>query len=445
MRPEVRYTRTTDGVSIAYFDMGAGTAVLLDLPTPPFDHVELTFDIDEYADGYNAIASFARCVKYDARGFGLSDRDIADFSLDAMVLDIEAVIEAASPPRFAINAFGATAPIALAYAARHPERVAGMVLRDAIARGSDAGPLNERLTEQARADWNAATRAMADSTPNLLSVASLRKMQELIHGSTTQEIYLRYQDAAAGWDATGILDHVTMPVLVTNDSNLGLDREVSRRLAAALPQGRFVSNVVPRGEPSPTEGAVFEFLFGIARDAGMELRTVAPAAAAIRVVLFTDLVGHTEMMQRLGDAQGRNVLREHERITRDLLQKHGGTELKTEGDSFMVSFASATAAVDCAIALQRAFAARNERAGEPLHVRIGLNAGEPVEDGGDLFGSSVILAARVAALAGAGEILIPEPLRHLLAGKGYLYVDRGITNLKGFEDPIKLFEVRWQE
>ena len=167
-------------------------------------------------------------------------------------------------------------------------------------------------------------------------------------------------------------------------------------------------------------------------------------ASGTRTVLFTDMVGHTEMMQRLGDANGRDVLREHERITRETLKEHGGQEIKTDGDSFMVSFGSVTSAVDCAIALQRAFAARNEGADEALHVRIGLNAGEPVEENGDLFGSTVIMASRVAAKAGAGEILIPEPLRHLLTGKSYVYADRGETMLKGFEDAVRLYEVRWQ-
>jgi adenylate cyclase len=111
----------------------------------------------------------------------------------------------------------------------------------------------------------------------------------------------------------------------------------------------------------------------------------------------------------------------------------------------MASFGSVTKAMDCAIALQRAFATHTESMPEPLHVRVGLNAGEPIEEDGDLFGSTVILASRIAAKAGAGEILIPEPLRHLLSGKSYVYADRGEVALKGFEDAVRLYEVRWRE
>src|SRR5439155_10302488 len=97
-----------------------------------------------------------------------------------------------------------------------------------------------------------------------------------------------------------------------------------------------------------------------------------PSRSRLITVLFTDLVGHTEMMSRLGDERGRAVLREHERITRDVLKAHGGTEVKTMGDGFMASFGSVTRAVECAVALQRAFA---DHDGEALNVRVGLNAG----------------------------------------------------------------------
>ena len=155
------------------------------------------------------------------------------------------------------------------------------------------------------------------------------------------------------------------------------------------------------------------------------------------VVLFTDLVGHTEMMRRLGDADGRAVLREHERVTREMLRDFGGEEVKTMGDGFMASFASIVRATDCAIALQRAFGART---GEPLHVRVGLDAGEPIEEDGDLFGSTVILASRIAAGAGAGEILISDELRKVLTKVPKL-VACPPMELKNKSQPVKVFKV----
>jgi class 3 adenylate cyclase len=147
------------------------------------------------------------------------------------------------------------------------------------------------------------------------------------------------------------------------------------------------------------------------------------------------------MMSRLGDDAGRAVLREHERLTREVLDAHGGTEVKTMGDGFMASFTSVTQTVECAIALQQAFASRD---GEPLAVRVGINAGEPIEEDGDLFGATVILAARIAAKADGGEILVADTVRGLCTGKGFLFSDRGEFVAKGMEEPVRVYEVSWQ-
>ena len=118
----------------------------------------------------------------------------------------------------------------------------------------------------------------------------------------------------------------------------------------------------------------------------------------------------------LGDAKARDVLREHERIVRDALKSHGGSEVKTMGDGFMASFSAATKALECAIAIQQAFARHNESTQEPINVRIGLNAGEPIAEDdpggrGDLFGTAVNMAARIGAKADGGEILASNVVR----------------------------------
>ena len=155
--------------------------------------------------------------------------------------------------------------------------------------------------------------------------------------------------------------------------------------------------------------------------------------------------GSTALTDRLGDAKARDLLREHERMVREALKAHGGSEVKTMGDGFMASFSSATKALECAIAMQRAFSEHNESAEEPIMVRIGLNAGEPIAEDDDLFGTAVNLAARICANAEAGQILAPIVVRELAAGKDFLFADLGDSTLKGFEDPVRLYEVRWRE
>jgi adenylate cyclase len=111
----------------------------------------------------------------------------------------------------------------------------------------------------------------------------------------------------------------------------------------------------------------------------------------------------------------------------------------------MTSFSSATRALECSIAMQRAFAEHNESAEEPILVRVGLNAGEPIAEDEDLFGTAVIEAARIAAAAKGGEILASDVVRQLAKGKDFQFADRGDVTLKGFDEPVRLYEVRWQK
>ena len=222
-------------------------------------------------------------------------------------------------------------------------------------------------------------------------------------------------------------------LVLRNDPN-NIPVRCCQRFAAKIPGAQF------RQYSDPTYAQMAELIRDFVGVPEPAPPTASPVSSAFRTVLFTDLVGHTEMMQRLGDEKGRDVLREHERIT-EVLKANGGTEVKTMGDGFMASFGSVTKAVECAVALQRAFA---DREGEPLSVRVGLNAGEPIEEDGDLFGATVILASRIAGKADGGEILVADTVRGLCSGKGFLFADRGEFVAKGFEEPVRMYEVSWR-
>jgi class 3 adenylate cyclase len=150
-------------------------------------------------------------------------------------------------------------------------------------------------------------------------------------------------------------------------------------------------------------------------------------------LLFTDIEGSTELNTRLGDIRWMEAVREHNRIVRDLVAAHSGTEVKTIGDAFMIAFPSARRAVLFAIATQRAFEAYNrEHEGEEIRLRIGLHAGEPMREGTDFFGRSVTEASRIAGVARGGEILVSSLLRELVDPAGDLTFDGGRTvELKG--------------
>lgn len=135
-------------------------------------------------------------------------------------------------------------------------------------------------------------------------------------------------------------------------------------------------------------------------------------------------------------------MRTHNAIVRDALQAHGGLQIKHTGDGIMASFPTASGALECAVAIQRAVAERDD---PNLHVHIGLNAGEPVAEESDLFGTAVQLARRICDQAQGGQILVSNVVRELAAGKGFLFANSGDVVLKGFEDPVRLYEVRWRE
>jgi len=247
----------------------------------------------------------------------------------------------------------------------------------------------------------------------------------------------------SGIDITDDCRRIAIPTLVAG--RRGTDARQCADLAAHIPgaqmylsEGTSISWQGDIEHPLPT---MLAFLAE-----GYEPAAVARHAsnsAPIQSLLFTDLEGHVAMMSRLGDVEGRAVLREHEARTRQALAAHGGAEVKAMGDGFMASFASAQDALRCAIAIQRAFAEPD--AGEELRVRIGVNAGEPIAEDEDFFGASVIAAARIAALASGGQTLIANVVRELVAGKGFLFRDAGEHRLKGLEEPIRVWELRADE
>ncbi len=161
-------------------------------------------------------------------------------------------------------------------------------------------------------------------------------------------------------------------------------------------------------------------------------------------ILFSDIEGHTAINERLGDQRWMELLREHNALVRKQIQSHEGYEVKTEGDGFMVAFGSARKAVHCAIAIQRAFAKRNDQADEPVLVRIGLHTGEPVKEGNDFYGTQVTQAARIGNAANGGEILVSALLKELTKSGGD--IDFGHAReleMKGLSGTQQVFAVDW--
>lgn len=160
----------------------------------------------------------------------------------------------------------------------------------------------------------------------------------------------------------------------------------------------------------------------------------------LRAIMFTDLVGSTDLSSRLGDHRALEVLRRHDEVVREALAATGGREVKHTGDGILASFTYVSRAIEAAVKIQSVFGADSqELAG--ISLRVGISAGEPVAESNDIFGAAVSLAARICAHASPGQVLVSSAVRDLSIGKRYTFVDRGPIALKGFDEPIRLYEV----
>ena len=170
----------------------------------------------------------------------------------------------------------------------------------------------------------------------------------------------------------------------------------------------------------------------------LSAKTVPINESAFRAIMFTDMVGSIEMTVQLGDTMAVELLRAHDAIIRRCLEKYRGSEVKHLGDGIMASFDDAPAAVACAIEIQEKLVSYNKNSETPIHVRIGIRSGEPVEESDDLFGSAVQMAARICDIARADAVLVSREVRDACQCRSG-FASAGFETLKGFPEPVPLF------
>lgn len=195
---------------------------------------------------------------------------------------------------------------------------------------------------------------------------------------------------------------------------------------------------VERPTVSQFMGEWEQYMPNIARVGGPETNV----DTGLRAIMFTDLEGSTDLSSRLGDNTALEVLRHHDETVRNALTANGGREVKHTGDGILASFTYVSRAIDCALAIQRTFISQPKDSGRPATgLRIGISAGEPVAESNDIFGAAVSLAARICAHASPGQVLVSSAVKDLSVGKQFNFVDRGPIALKGFDEPVRLYEV----
>jgi class 3 adenylate cyclase/alpha-beta hydrolase superfamily lysophospholipase len=438
---QIRFCTASDGVRIAYAAIGEGPPVVYANGWPA--HLEVEWERPVSRAFLEELANGCTLVRYDMRGTGLSDRSVSDFSLPRLASDLEAVVDHLKLEQFALISLGVLAgPIAITHAAQHPQRVSRLVVSSAMIRGSEiTSPDRARaLAEYVERFGFPLFEFIDQGNVDRAAQHAVREVQDTGAPPATQAALLR---TAYAVDVTDRLDRLTMPVLVIHGrGDTAVPFAQGRELAARLPQAKFLPLDGNTGAPWSLRDALLPAIHDfLGLEAAARAGTGAPGGAPL-TILFTDIAGSTALTQRLGDEKAQELVRVHNTIVREALATHGGTEIKHTGDGIMASFSSGSRALECAVAIQRAVAAGSVAA--PLQIHIGLNAGEPLAEAGDIFGTSVQLARRICEEAEGGEILVANVVRELAAGKGFSFADRGETVLRGFEDPVRLYEVRWR-
>jgi class 3 adenylate cyclase len=436
MNPRVRYTKASDGTHIAYWEAGEGPPLVY-MPPVPFSHIQMEWDMPEYRRWYERLMATGHTViRYDARGTGLSDRDCTDFTIEAYMRDLEATVDALKLGPLAIFATGDMGMAAIAWAAANPERVSHLVLWTSWASRANANVSGSPQTRSLRAlieqDWVTYTETAARVIMGWSGVPQeAARFAEFYRACTTQDVVLASVPGVYEWDVTTSLERLQCPVLVMQRREMPtLSSDVARDMAKNIPDARLAlldgRSPVPFLEDTKSVlQAIADFLGGDERP----VHVMETEAGASVTILFTDMEGSTALTQRIGDTAAQEVVRAHNQIVREALATHGGTEIKHTGDGLMISFHSATQAIECATRIQHRVAEYAEKHPDtPLRVRCGINAGEPVAEGGDYFGTAVQLAARICALCEPGSVLVSGVVRDQVP--------------RGFEDPVHLYEVR---
>ena len=431
--PPIQYCRTEDGVNIAYWTLGKGPS-LVHTPFTPSDLVA-EWEVPAWRDWYLRLAENFTVIKFDRRGSGMSQRDTSDFSLTALVHDLAAVVEATSEGQVHILASWSFGPPAIAYAALHPDRLRRLVLLNTYASGREGlgSPRPNALRQMLEADWDVATELFTTSAGATGAVAD--QLTAVWRGATTREQYATFVSAVTPNDASEYLARLRVPTLVLHPTESPLvPLDVLQRLAARIPNARLqpvACGVWPfLTEGTPAVRLINDFLRESDPASGVD-----PRNGPFRTLLFTDLESSTALTQSLGDAKAQEVVHGHNDAVRAALAAHDGEEVKHTGDGIMAAFGSAVAAVKAALQIQ------HDLAGAEVRVRIGLNAGEPIAEDDDYFGTAVQLAARVCDRAEPGQVLVSNVVRELCAGKGFAFTDQGEATLKGFPEPVRLFVV----
>ena len=432
--PPTRYA-LRDERYVAYQVLGTGPPLVL--VADWFGHLDTRWDWPPYARALSHLASFSQLVVFDKLGTGLSDPvDTGRLpDLEDWMDDVRAVIDDLGVKQVDLMGVGAGAALVLLFAAMHPQRVSRMVLVNAYARlqrADDYRPgvppaLRDRILATAYTEHSAAAvLAGADGTDRFFAWWHRYQRQSVSPGVAAAMRRMMFEI-----DVRPVLPSIHAPTLVLHRRaddwiRIGHGRYLAEHIPnATLTELEGDEDLFFQGDADELLGHVEQFLCGVRRPAEVD--------RVLATVLFTDLVESTPMAAGLGDHRWNAVLDDHDAIIDRLVVVHGGQRIKHTGDGVLAVFDGAARSVRCAAMI------RDQLGMIGLRVRAGVHAGEIERRRDDIGGITVNIAARIMANADAGEILVSQIVRDLVAGSGLEFTEHGQTTLRGVPGQFELF------
>jgi pimeloyl-ACP methyl ester carboxylesterase len=439
--PETKYARSGD-VHIAYQVMGNGPIDLVVVPGW-VTHVEYNWEEPLALRFFERLAAFCRVIPFDKRGTGLSDR-VADKDLPTLeqrMDDVRAVMDAVGSERAALFSVSEGGAMCLLFAATYPERTSGLILFGGYARRNwapdypwgDTPETNQQVLESINSGWGSAW-GIERRAGSLASDERFRHWYATLYrlGASPGAAMTLYK-MNAEIDVRHVLTTIRVPSLILHRAgDRTIQVEHGRFLAAHIPGAKYVElegidHIPFVGDADSVIAQIEEFLTGV--------RPMPEPDRVLSTVLFTDIVDSTRRISEIGDRRWRELLANHDALIRRELARYRGREVGTAGDSFLATFDGPARAVRCALSAGDAVRQLG------MEIRAGLHTGEIELMGESVGGMAVHIGARVAALAGASEVLVSSTVKDLVAGSGLQFSDRGVHPLKGVPGEWHLFAV----
>jgi pimeloyl-ACP methyl ester carboxylesterase/class 3 adenylate cyclase len=440
----IRYARSGD-VNVAYQVSGEGNPIDVVVAPGTVSHLGLAMQQPSRMQLAERLSRFARVIRFDKRGTGMSDRVTEAATLEERADDIRAVMDAAGSERAAVIGISEGGSMGSVFAAMHPERTRSLVVWGCQARFTRApdypwGVTREHYDERLAAlerDWPSREyvrtwgAGMGPSAPEELVDGVL----EIFQMAVSPSAIIALERMNGDLDIRAVLPSIRVPSLImAREGDPIIEPDAVRDMAARIPGAQLrLFPGATHAMSAPYLGIDGEAVYGVIEEFVTGSRPAPAGERFLTTLAFFDLVGSTERAAQIGDVAWRGVLDEHYASARTALERHGGREIDTAGDGLFASFEGPARAIRCAKEIQKA----DRMLG--LRTRAGIHTGEVERADGALRGINVVVAARIGGLAAADEVLVSSTVRDLCAGSGIGFEDRGSHPLKGVDGARQLF------